>query len=142
MAKTILTDAYIAINGTAWSDHANNVEITDTADDVEVTSFSPSSYKEFMPGMKDATAKITFFNDWAAGTASIGYALQTLYTAGGTFGLEVRQTSGNASTANPKYTMTGRLYSFTGVSGKVGDVNSTECTVRNAGTAGLTWGTS
>lgn len=142
MAKSVLTDAYIGINGVAYSNYANSVELSDEADEVEVTGFSTAGYKEYAVGLRDATVTVTFFNDFSGGTASLHSVLSALYTAGGTLALEIRPTSSGAGSANPKATMTSRLYSYSGLAGGVGDASSFDCTFRNAGTSGLVWATS
>jgi hypothetical protein len=53
--KHVLRNAYIAINGTALSDHASSLEVEDEAEEVEFTGFSPNGYREFGQGLKDAT---------------------------------------------------------------------------------------
>ena len=138
----ILTDAYIAVNGTAWSDHANKVTISQDIDDVDTTTFGPGSFKSYSQGMSDATITATFYQDFSQGTASLDSALYGLWSGRGTFGIEVRPTSGTAGTANPKYTMTARLYNYTPLDGSVGDASALDCTFRNAGTAGITRATS
>src|SRR4051812_27603873 len=99
MAKFVLKDAYVAINGTVVSNLANTCELEDSADEVDFTGFSSAGYKEIGGGLKDGTVTITFFADFAAaGTNSgINNILQPLYSSGGTFGLEVRPTSAVAS---------------------------------------------
>jgi hypothetical protein len=139
VAKHAVTNRYLAINGTAISDHCSAIEISDTADDVEVTSFSGSGYKEFVPAMKDAEITASIFADFAA--ASVNAMLQPLYQSGGTFSVEVRDDQSAVSATNPKATMTARLYQYAPISGAVGDAVSFDVTFRNAGTAGLVWGT-
>ena len=140
MAKYVLKDAYIAVNGTSLSDHASSVTLEDTAEEIDFTAFSSAGYREFGAGLKDATITVTFFADFAA--ASVHTILQPLYSSGGTFSVEVRPTSATASATNPKATMTSRLYSYSGIAGGVGEAASFDASFRNAGTAGLTWGTS
>jgi hypothetical protein len=53
MAKFVLRDAYIAINGTAISDHVSSVTVEDSADEVDFTAFSANAYREFGQGLKD-----------------------------------------------------------------------------------------
>ena len=139
MAKFVLRDAYVAINGTAISDHVSSVTVEDSADEVDFTAFTSSAYREFGQGLKDATITLTVFQDYAA--SSVYSIFQPLYASGGTFGVEVRPTSAAVSSTNPKATMTGRLYSFNPIAGAVGDAASTDIAIRNAGTAGLTMAT-
>jgi hypothetical protein len=140
MAKQVLLDAYVAINGTAISDHTFNLSLEDTADEVEFTAFGPSAYREFGQGLKDANVSISVFNDYASG--SIDSIFEPLYRTGGTFLFEARPTSAAVSSTNPKYTMTARTYSYSPLTGAVGEANQTEIGIRNAGTAGLVKGTS
>lgn len=139
MAKYVWKDAYLAINGTAFSDHVSSLTIEDTADEVDLTGFSSSGYREFGQGLKDATITATFFQDFAA--SSVHAALQPLYASGGTFGVEVRPTSAAVSATNPKATLTARLYSYGGIGGAVGEAASFEASFRHAGTLGVVWAT-
>ena len=118
MSKYVMRDAFISINGTAFSDHCSAVELSDTADQVEVTSFGPNAYKQYLQGFHDAQITCTFFADFAG--SSTHQALQPLYAAGGTIALEVRPTSQARSVTNPSALMTGTMYAYTGrISGKV-----------------------
>lgn len=138
--KHVLRNAYIAINGTALSDHASSLETEDTAEEIDFTSFSPNGYREFGQGLKDATVTVTFFQDYAA--SSVHAILRPLYESGGTFTLVVGPSASEAvSATNPRGTMISRLYSYGGLAGAVGDAATFDATFRNAGTAGLTYGT-
>lgn len=139
MSKFTAQDYFIAINGTALSDHANSISVESTADQVDFTTFSPNAYKQTGQGMKDATIACTFFSDFAA--SSIHTILQPLYDSGGTFSVEVRPTSAARSSTNPAALLTGRLFNYNGIAGKVGDAATMDVTIQNAGTAGLTWAT-
>jgi len=143
MAKFVLKDAYVAINGTVVSNLANTCELEDSADEVDFTGFSSAGYKEIGGGLKDGTVSITFFSDFATPgvNAGINNILQPLYSSGGTFSIEVRPTSGAASSTNPKMTATVRLFSYAGIAGAVGDAATFDAAFRNAGTAGFVWGT-
>jgi hypothetical protein len=139
MGKYVMRDAYIAINGTPFSDHASSLTLEDTANEVEFTAFTANAYREFGQGLKDATVTATFFADFAPN--SIHAALEPLYRGGGTFNLEMRPTADPVGTANPKATMVARLYAYSGIAGAVGEAATFEASFRNAGTAGVTWST-
>jgi hypothetical protein len=149
MAKMVLTDAYLGFvvgGGTiVFSDHANKITITQDIDDVEVTTFGPSGFKEYAQGMADASISVTLYQDFAltptGGSASYDATLYNLYTGRGTFGVVVKPTSSAKGTANPEYNMTARLYNYTPLDGSAGDASTIDCTLRNAGTAGITRGT-
>lgn len=144
MAKFVLRDAYVAIIDTTGgtvnlSDHCSSVEVTSEADDVDLTSFGPSAYREYGVGFKSATVTATFFSDFAA--SSVHQTLQPLYDAGGTFGVRVRPTSGSVSSTNPEAQMSARMFGYNGIAGGVGDAATFDSEFRNAGTAGLVWST-
>jgi hypothetical protein len=140
MAKQVLRNASITVGGTNLSDHCSSVALEDSADEVDFTSFSASAYREFGQGMKDATITADFFQDFAA--SSVDATLYPLYDSGGTFNVVVKPDAGATSSTNPSYTMTARLYNYGGLNGAVGDANTVSVTFRNAGTAGITRGTS
>jgi hypothetical protein len=134
MAKEVLTQASVLVNSVDLTDHASSVSMEDSANEVDVTSFSVNDYTEFIPGMKDANVTVSFFNDHAAG--SVADTLQPLYTSGGTFPLRIKpDISGTVA-----YTMTARLYTNPLLSGGVGDANTIDVTFRNAGTLGIVRG--
>lgn len=139
MPKYVNTNFYIAVNGTAYSDHCSNVTVEDAAEEIDFTSFTANSYREFAPGLKDASITATFFQDYAAN--SVYQALQPIYQTSGTCGIEIRPVNAAVSATNPKGTMLAKIYSFPAMGGAVGDAAQVEVTFRNAGTAGLVMGT-
>ena len=139
MAKQVLKDAYIVVDGTNLSDHVSSVTLEDTADEVEFTAFG-ADYREYGQGLKTASITLEVFQDFAA--SSVDSVMEPLYSSGGTFDIEVRPTSSSVSSTNPKYTMVGRLFSYSPLQGAVGDANTTSVTINNGGTAGLVRGTS
>jgi hypothetical protein len=140
MAKHIMLDTYVEINGTSYSDHAHQVSLNDEAEKIDVSSFGPSSYREYAVGLKDADVTVTFFQDFASG--SIHSVLQPIYTNGSTCTLKLKPVGSTVgSTTNPVMTMTARLYNYGPLDGEVGAASEIEATFANAGTAGLTYGT-
>ena len=135
MAKEVLTSAKITVNAVDLSDHCDSITIEDSADEVEFTSFG-DSYRDFGQGLKDSTITASFFNDHAA--SSVADTLQALYTSGGTFAVKVWPDSGGTIV----YTQTSRLFSNPTLAGAIGDANKIDVVMRNAGTAGISRGTS
>lgn len=140
MAKFVMRDATIIVNGVNLSDHCSSVDVNDTTAQVDVTSFGTSGYKQYLQGFHDAQITATFFGDFAA--ASTFATLQPLYAAGSVFTVEVRATSAARSATNPAGTLAAAtMYAFDPLGGKVGDVSSFDVTFANSGTAGLVWAT-
>lgn len=130
-------DAYISVNGTVLSDHANQITIEDSAEEVDITGFTPAGYREFAQGLKDVTITATFQQDYAAG--SVDAILSAMYSASGTVAgtVVVKPTSATVSSTNPTYTLVSKLYSYGPLAGAVGDALVVEATFRHSGTAGL-----
>ena len=139
MAINVLTDAKVIVNNVDLSDHADNLTLADTANQVDITAFGTSGYMAYAQGLKTASITVDFFNDYAA--ASVHSTLQPLYQSGGTFLVEIRPTSAAVSATNPRGSMVARLYDYSGLTGAIGAANKQSVTFHNAGTAGLTWGT-
>lgn len=135
MAKQILgPNTQITVDGTDLSDHCTSLTLDDNADEVEVTGFGVD-YKEFLPGLKDASITATFLQDYSA--SQVDEVIGTLYTSNAAGTLKVNpDTSGTVV-----YTLVSRPYGWSPVSGGVGDANTIDVTFRNDGTAGLTRGT-
>lgn len=142
MPKFVAKDTYIAINGTAVSTFANHCDIDDSSEEIELTGFSTAGYKEIGQGLKDATVNVTFYGNFGTAVGDqVHSIIQPIYSSGGTCSVEVRPTSGAVSATNPKATMTARVFAYSGIAGDVGDAATFDVGFRNAGTAGLVWGT-
>lgn len=135
MARQILgPNTSITVNGTDLSTYCTNIALEDSADEVDVTGFG-ETYRSFLPGLKDATITASFVQDFAA--SAVDETIGTLYynNTAGTVKIKP-DTSGTVV-----YTLVSRVYSFSPVSGGVGDANSIDVTFRATGTTGLTRGT-
>jgi hypothetical protein len=140
MAKQVLRNASIVVNSVDLSDHCSSVTLEDSAEEVDFTAFSSSAYREFGQGLKTATITAEFFQDYATG--SVDATHYPLYNSGGTFNVVVKPENAATSSTNPSYTMVSRIYTYGAVAGAVGDANTVSVTYNNAGTAGITRGTS
>ena len=100
MAKTVLTQSYIALNGSDLSSSMTKAELTIDVEAKEVTSFGSSGYKENLGGLKTGTLNLEFTNDYAAG--ALDSVMFPLLGTVVTFEWRAFQTA--VSTSNPKYT--------------------------------------
>lgn len=123
MAKLVLRDCYIVVNGVNFSDHASSVEVNLSKNEVETTNFSGSG-RERVAGLKDDGFVINFQQDF--GASQVDATLYPLYNLETEFTVEVRPTSSAASATNPKYTATCVLLEYQALSGKVGDLSETQ----------------
>jgi hypothetical protein len=130
MAKYTLTDAYISLNAVVLSDHANSLEITYEAEDIDTTAFGVGGARDHIAGLKAWSATITFQQDHAA--ASVDATLFPLL-GGSSFACEFRPTSGAVSATNPKYTGNAILLSYNPISGEVGEFSSVSVPLSGVG---------
>src|SRR5262245_59065736 len=120
MAKFVLKDATITVNGTDLSQYASSVSVAADAEEVEFTGFGTSGYREFGQGLKDATISAMFFQNFGTATGDIvDGVINPLHSSGGTFDVVVQSTSSAASPTNPKYTMRSRVFSYHPIDGGV-----------------------
>lgn len=138
MAKVILKDCYIVVNGTNFSDHISAVTVNLSKDDVETTSFSGGG-RERMQGLKDDSFEITLQQDFEA--ASVDAVFYPLYDLGTEFEVEVRPTSSAVSATNPSYIGDCILMEYSPLDGKVGDLSETKVKIPTQRT-GITRSTS
>jgi len=129
MAKQILQNCSISVNGTALGTSARQVELNITVDDKETTAFG-DGWKQRIAGLKDASVKIDFYQDFAAASVDA-----TLFPLFGTLATVVIIPNGGTATAtNPSYTAVCLINQLSPVAGAVGDVLTQSITWPTSGT--------
>jgi hypothetical protein len=140
VAKFLLTDAKVVVNNVVLSDHADGVDTPSEKEQIDVSSFSPTGTREFLPGIADQTIEIEFFQDFASN--KVHATLEPLYTSGSSFPLFVQPDSdAGTSATNPIYGGTAQLFSYNGLSGSLNDPSKMTATFKPAANASFTWGT-
>lgn len=134
MAKIVLRDASITVNGVDLSNHASKVTIVTEFDDVDFTSFG-ATLKEHGKGLGDGHIDVDFYQDFAA--ASVNATLWPISQASTTVPVVVKPTSAAASSTNPSYTMQGLLMNYSPLDGSVGDASATSVTFQNGSPTGI-----
>lgn len=129
MAKILLQDVKVTINGTNLSNAIKSVELALTVDAKETTAFG-DGWINRVAGLKDGSVKIDFFQDFGAAAVEA-----TLYPLFGTLAtVVVLPTSGTPSATNPSYTFLALVNSHSPVAGAVGDVATFSVTYPTSGT--------
>ncbi len=129
----------LSYNGVDLTDHVQSVTINQAFDDIDVTAMGAVS-KQHLPGLRDDSVDVTFFNDYA--TSKVDATLFPFLgsTTGATL---VVQTSGTTvSATQPKYTMIANLFNYTPVDGTVGTASMNKVTFKPAPGSSITRGTS
>ncbi len=123
MAKLVLRDCVITINGVDFSDHVSQVEVSLKKASVDTTNFSGGG-KEQIAGLKDDEFTVSFQQDFAA--ASVDATLFNLYNTEIEFPVTVKPKAGATSASNPLYSATCILLEYQPLAGKVGDLSDTK----------------
>lgn len=123
MAKIVLKDASITINGVSFSDHSSSVEIALKKAAIDTTNFSGGG-KEAIAGLSEDTITVDLQQDFAA--AEVNATLAPLYFGETEFVVVVKPHSAAVSATNPTFTATCILLEYQPLSGKVGDLSQTK----------------
>lgn len=129
MGKQVLLDAQLAIGGTDVTQWCAKLEISDTFEDKETTTFASGKAKERMGGLEDSDVGITFKNDFAAAALdSIMWALRRTVVV-----WAARANASAVTASNPQYGGSILINKWTPISGSVGDVAEVDVTFPGSG---------
>ncbi len=123
MAKLVLRDCFIEVDGTNFSSHVASVTINLSKDEIDTTNFGGDG-RERAHGLKDDSFEMTFQQDYDAD--SVDDVLYPLWDDETEFIVKVRPRAGAASTSNPEYSATCILLEYTPLAGDVGDLSTTD----------------
>lgn len=134
MAKYLLTDGLVTLGGyftgagttfgtVDLSNHSFSLDVPLTREQVDVSGFSSTGAKEFLPGQRDERITVGILQDFGAnlniGTQSTDQVLASLYTSGSQFLITTRRSSGTVSAENPTYSGTVALFDYNPLSGQL-----------------------
>lgn len=118
MAKLVLTNAYVSINGTDVSANIKQVTLPLERDAVDQTAMG-SGTKISAPGLKSYSIELEAYNDFAA--SALDSILYPLFDAGTAFAVVIKPVAASVSTSNPSYTGTCFIQNYTPIGGSVGE---------------------
>jgi hypothetical protein len=90
MARLVLTNAYITVNGVNLSDHIASVTLTTNRDVVETTAFSSTAARTRIGGLADNSVTLEFHQDYA--TSSVEATIYPLLGSTTSVQLTIRHT--------------------------------------------------
>jgi hypothetical protein len=140
MSKFLLNTVKVVVNSKDLSDHAFNVDTPEVKEQVDVSGFSATLTKEFLPGTADQTITVQLENAFAAN--SVDATLKRFYAAGSAFPVYV-QPDMNAGTAaaNPLFGGTAVMFEYNGLSGALNARAELTATFKPAPGSRFSWGT-
>lgn len=137
MAKLVMENVKVVVNGTSLTGHAFNVDAPQTKDQVDVSGFGSREYK---PGLEDSSLVVQFIQDFAGG--KVHATLEPLYRNNTAFGIYIQPDAASApGTANPVFGGTAQLYEYNGLSGGLNARSEITATFRPSGGGNFGWGT-
>lgn len=140
MAKYLLTNAKITVNGIDLSRFGFSLDAPDTREQVDVSGFNPTGTREYLPGQRDQTITVGFLQGF--GSAEPHRVLEPLYSSGTTFVISIQpDATAGVSPANPSFGGTATLYEYNGLAGQLNARGEISAVFRPAGSSGFVWGT-
>lgn len=124
MARIVLTDAKVTINGVNLSDHIASVTLSTSLDVVDTTGFSSTAARARVAGLADNSVTLEFHQDYATSNVE-----QTIYPLIGTATTVVVSPTATVSATSPSYTFSAVVVEWQPLSGAVGEL----------ATASITW---
>jgi len=129
MAKLVLLNASVTLNGTNISDDVAAVTLSTSAAEVPTTSFGSGGAVTRVAGLIDNSVTLSLHNEFSSVEGLI-YPLvgSTAVT------IVIKASTAAVSTANPSYTFSVLCTEFTPVNGAVGELNTADVTWPISGT--------
>lgn len=126
MARIVLTDAKVTINGVNLSDHIASITLNESADVVETTAFSNTA-KTRVAGLRDNSVTLEFHQDF--GSSSVEQTINGTSSLVGTVtSIVVQPTSSAVGTTNPTYSFSALVAEWTPLNGSVGELSTASVT--------------
>lgn len=140
MGKQILTNGFVSINGVDLSDHAFSLDTPDVKEQIDVSGFSSSGNREFLPGQREQTVTIGLLQDFAAN--KVHATLSALFEAASAFPFTVAANGSSITSTNPKWSGTAQLYEYNGIPGSLNGRLEMTATLKPASGGVWAWATS
>ena len=133
MARIVLTDASVVINGVNLSEYITSVALSTSDDVVDTTGFG-SGARTRVAGLSDNSVTLEFNQDFASSAleASINAVGSSL--VGTTTTVVVKPSSGAVSASNPSFTFSAVVAEWQPLSGAVGELATISATWPISGT--------
>lgn len=139
MAKKAATRWKVVVGAWDGSSWAFDVQGADEKEKLEVSGFSATGAREYVPGTAEQSVDVSFRQDFA--TNAVHQTLYPLYTGGSVFKFWVQSDSvAGTSAANPWYGGTASIYSYP-FSATLNEVEEITVTFSPAPNSAFVWGT-
>lgn len=120
MARFVLVDCFIEIDGVDLTNHISSVTVNMSSEEIDVTTFADAG-KRRAQGLKDHSFELNIQHDFDA--ASVDATLYPLYDTGSDFTVRVRPFSAAASATNPEFSGQCILLDYSPLAGDAGELS-------------------
>lgn len=134
MARIVLTDASVVINGINLSEFITSVAISSSEDVVETTGFGAGGARTRVAGLGDNSLTLEFNQDFATSGPEVTINAVGSSLVGTTTTVVVKPTSGAVSVSNPSYTFSAVVAEWQPLSAAVGELATVSATWPISGT--------
>lgn len=126
--KKILRNVGVEVDGTTLTTRARSVDVDLSADELDVTAFGGSGYREFEPGLKAGTIAVEFYQGFDSGGVH-----QTLWPhaeANDEFEIRIGPEGLTPADTNPIFVANVKLFAYKFLQGEVGQASTNPVTFR------------
>jgi hypothetical protein len=133
-------DVKVVVNSVDLSDQAFSVDTPQEKEQVDVSTFSPTGTRSFLPGVADQTLTVGFRQNFASG--KVHQTLYPLFSGGSQFPVFVQADSdAGTSATNPVYGGTATMLTYNGLGAELNDSVDIEVEFKPAPGSSFRWGT-
>lgn len=129
MAKLVLTNATVSLNGTDISNDVAAITLSTTAAEVPTTSFGSGGAVTRVAGLIDNSVTLSLHNEYSSVEGLIFPLIGSTAVT-----MVIKASTATPSTANPSYTFSVLCTEWTPVNGAVGELNTADVTWPISGT--------
>jgi len=134
MARIVLTDASVVINGINLSEFITSVAISTSDDVVETTGMGSGGARTRVAGLADNSVTFEFNQDFATSGPEVTINAVGSSLVGTVTTCVVKPTSGSVSASNPSYTFSAVCSEWSPLSAAVGELATVSATWPISGT--------
>jgi hypothetical protein len=128
MARIVLTDASVVINGTNLSQYITSVALSTSEDVVDTTGMAAGGARTRVAGLADNSVTIEFNQDFDALGTEVSINAVGSSLVGTNTTVVIKPTSGAVSVSNPSYSFSAVVAEWQPLSGAVGELATVSTT--------------
>jgi hypothetical protein len=128
MARLVLTDASVIVNGVNLSEFITSISLSTSEDVVDTTGMAAGGARTRVSGLADNSVTFEFNNDYATGGPEITMNAVGSSLVGTNTTVVVKPTSAAVSASNPSYTFSCVVAEWQSLSGAVGELATVSTT--------------